>query len=152
MKAAYYDETKRFAWLFGIPDAVLPPTWEAFRTYVDATIASPTIAVGTLARTMGQFLLDPARTRLPPMFWWNGIMTAGLLPERVRDAYGLSFGTRERTIFDASIRGLGATWRYLPETLRFQPAYLDAQRRLAGGTTPHPMVGLMEWVLRVTLR
>ena len=34
---AYYDESKLFALLFGIPDDVLPPTWEAFERYFDGS-------------------------------------------------------------------------------------------------------------------
>lgn len=30
-KAAYYEETKRFAALFGIPPEIVPPDWRAFR-------------------------------------------------------------------------------------------------------------------------
>ena len=40
----------------------------------------------------------------------------------------------------------------LPPTVRYLPAYLDARRRVAGGTTPHPMIAVMDRVLRVALR
>lgn len=152
VKAAYYEETKRFAWLFGIPDDVLPATWPDFRRYCDAMYVSPQLTVAPAAADMGRFLLDPARTRFGPVWNWYGVMTAGLLPERVRAAYGLDYGALERRVFDASIATLRATWWLLPRYTRFLPAYLDAERRLAGLTGTHPMVPVMDRLLRLGLR
>jgi len=44
-REAYYAESKLFASLFGIDDAVLPATWSDFTRYYRETIASPAIAI-----------------------------------------------------------------------------------------------------------
>lgn len=151
-KDAYYQETKRFAALFGIPDDIVPPTWDDFQRYCQGMYGSPQLTVGTSAAAMGQFLLDPARTRLGPAWRWYATMTAGLLPERLRHAYGLDYGLLERWTFDASLLFMRGTWQLQPAMLRYLPAYLDAQRRLAGREGPHPITPVMDRLLRFSLR
>jgi uncharacterized protein (DUF2236 family) len=152
VKAAYYDETKRFAWLFGIPDDILPATWNDFRRYCDGMYASPQLTVSPAAAEMGRFLLDPARTRLGPVWHWYAAVTAALLPERVRQGYGLDYGALERRVADMSLATLRATWWLSPGVTRYLPAYLEAQRRLAGVAGPHPMTAVMDRVLRFSLK
>lgn len=152
VKAAYYEETKRFAWLFAVPDDLIPETWNDFQRYCQGMYASPQLCVGRAGADLGRFLLDPARTRLGPGWNWYAIMTAGLLPERIRHAFGLDFGAFERRVFDGSIAALHATWWLLPSATRYLPAYLDAQRRLAGVSGPHPMTPVMDRLLRFGLR
>jgi uncharacterized protein (DUF2236 family) len=55
---------------------------------------------------------------------------AGLLPERVREGFGLPWGQRERQ-YAALCRVLHATVPRLPPALRFWPHYRIALRRVA---------------------
>ena len=46
VKAAYDQETTRFAALFGIPEALVPPDWPAFEAHVTRMLVSPELTVG----------------------------------------------------------------------------------------------------------
>ena len=132
-KEAYYRDTWSFARLFGIPDELLPPDWTAFQSYFDQMIGSSTITVATPARDMARFLFGRGpgqdQSRLASLL---ELATAGLLPEKLREQFGLPFGLREKAELAAVIATLRAAHRALPRTLRYLPAYIDAERRIAG--------------------
>ncbi len=135
-KSAYYEETKRFASLFAIPRAALPSDWPAFEAYNRQMWASTELRATRAAREIAELLFSPPLPGLRPLMRWYRIMTAGLMPKRLRGEFGLSFErARERATFVASIRLLrGESW--LPPRLRYLPAYIDARRRLAGELEP----------------
>ncbi len=135
-KAEYYKETVRFASLFGIPRAALPSGWPEFEAYNRQMWASSELTVTPAAREIAELLFRPPLLGLGPLMRWYRVITAGLLPERLRVEFGLSFGrARERAAFVASIRLLQGQ-RWLPRRLRYLPPYIDACRRLAGEFEP----------------
>jgi uncharacterized protein (DUF2236 family) len=148
-REAYYEESKLFARLFGIPDAVLPATWEAFARWYAVTIASDTIAVGAPAAEMRRFLMQPPRLAHAPLAAWYEVFTAGLLPPKLRAELGFSWTATDRRVFARSIPLLRAAHRALPRRLRYFPAYVEARRRLAG-KPPHDRFG--RWIERLALR
>jgi uncharacterized protein (DUF2236 family) len=89
---AYYREMALVACLFGTPADVIPPTLADFRAYFAAQIESDTITVTRPAREVADVIL---RARLPaPMrviVPAHRLSTAGLLPPRLREEYGLSW-------------------------------------------------------------
>lgn len=132
-KERYYDETRRFAWLFGIPDEVLPPDWGAFRAWVAGMLEGDVLAVGPPAAEIGRFLFRPLVPGTGPLLRRYGELTAWWLPERLAEGFGLSRGGaagRRRT--DAFLRRTARAWRHLPRRVRYLPPYLDACRRVAG--------------------
>lgn len=132
-KDAYYEDWKKFGMLFGIPESAVPPDYRAFERYVDGMFdAGSALAVGRPARELASYLLKPPAPGLGPVMHWYTTMTAGLLPERIREAYGFSFGRAERAVFKASIEALRHAYPHLPSGLRYLPAYNDALRRLGG--------------------
>jgi uncharacterized protein (DUF2236 family) len=128
----YYAESKLFAYLFGIPERALPRTYRDFLAYYGAMIESETISVGEPAAQMRHFLFRPPTVAHVPLMAWFAVFTAGLLPPKVRDAFGLPFGRAERQVFERSIPVLRAARRAAPRRLRYFPAYLEAERRMAG--------------------
>jgi uncharacterized protein (DUF2236 family) len=148
-KQRYYQESKRFARLFGIGDAVLPADWRAFRDYFERTLESDTIAVGTPAREIASFLFETPKPAMRPLFRWLALMTSGFMPERLRAPFGLAHGVRQAALFRASLRLLRATYPRLPRRVRYLPAYVEARRRLAGQSGPD-RVG--RWLERLALR
>jgi uncharacterized protein (DUF2236 family) len=126
----YYEESKRFARLFGISDRVLPPDWRCFARYCDDMLASDVLGVGAPARDMAHFLFRAPHPIQRPVFEWFRIMTAALLPERLRREFGLGYGSVDRAIFRGSLRTLVAVYPRLPARARFVPAYAAALRRL----------------------
>ena len=143
-KDRYWQETKRFARLFGISDAVLPPDWEAFQRYFQRMVDSDTIAVGAPAREMAGFLFATPKPAMKPVFRWLELMTAGLLPPRLRPLFGFRYGRVEHAAFRASLSLLGRTYPYLPRRIRYVPAYVAARRRLAGVEGPDRIGRLLE--------
>jgi uncharacterized protein (DUF2236 family) len=129
---AYYQESKRFACLFGIPEQMIPPDHAAFRVYFDRMVSSE-LAVGRPAREIGGFVLaSPLRAFRPAMEWYK-VLTAGMLPGPIREGYGFRFGRVDRALFAASLRALRPAIRALPRQLRYLPAYLEAEARLGLG-------------------
>jgi len=145
---AYYQESKRFASLFGIPDSVLPADYPAFRRYFDEMLASDVICVGRPALELRRFLFAAKNPAQRALFRWLELMTAGLMPERLRDEFELQLGSREQRVFRASILALRLTYPRLPPRLRYLPAYVAARRRLAGKRGPD-RVGA--WLERLAL-
>lgn len=138
-KNTYYEETKRFAALFGIPDAVIPPTWGDFVEYNAQAFEAPWLAVGREGADIVRFLLKPPTIALAPMWRTFGVLTAGLLPPRVRELYELPFGRLERGIFDGAIRTIRASYPHLPPSVRHLPPYRTAMDTL--GEQPDTALG-----------
>jgi uncharacterized protein (DUF2236 family) len=53
----YYTESRLFAALFGIPEACLPPNWEAFVAYNRAMLESEVLTVSAEARAIAGEIL-----------------------------------------------------------------------------------------------
>jgi uncharacterized protein (DUF2236 family) len=131
-KDAYYEESKKFGALFGIPPSAAPSDWTAFRKYVDTMFAAGSdVAVGGPAREMAHYLMQPPAPGLGLVMKWYETMTAVLLPERIREEYGFKVGATERAAFRASIEAIRRAYPHLPSAMRFLPAYNDALRRIA---------------------
>lgn len=133
-REAYYEENRVFAYLFGISDDLLPANWAAFERYYEGMIASGALAASRPARELAAFLLRPPHPALQPMWRWYTMMTAVLLPPGLREGFGLGVGEREERWFDTSIRALRPVYARLPGRLRYMPAYVAAERRMAGRT------------------
>jgi uncharacterized protein (DUF2236 family) len=136
LRDGYYLESKRFARLFGLADAALPPDWAEFSAYVERTMESDELAVGRPAREIATFLLSSPSAALAPVMRWYRRLTAGMLPVRLREAYGLSLSAADAAAYDRSLRTLRRTWPLLPERARLRPEYVEATRRLAGAPRP----------------
>jgi uncharacterized protein (DUF2236 family) len=88
----YYREMAVVAQLFGTPGSVIPATLADFREYFRAQIEGDTIAVTPPARAVAEVVLRaplpaPLRVLVPA----HRLATAGLLPERLRRDYRLSW-------------------------------------------------------------
>lgn len=129
-KERYYQETKLFAYLFGIPDSIIPADWPGFTHYMETMLASTRIAVAPPAVEVARFVLQSPHPLLIPVAGWYKVVTAGLLPNRLGRQFGLRFGPADRVLFQTSIRLLHTLLRALPGRLRYLPAYVAAQRRL----------------------
>jgi uncharacterized protein (DUF2236 family) len=87
---AYYAEMRLVARLFGLPSTALPARLADFREYLDAQLAGREICVTALAREVAAVILDaplpaPLRVLVPA----HRLATTALLPQRVREEYGL---------------------------------------------------------------
>jgi uncharacterized protein (DUF2236 family) len=152
-RARYYEETLPVGRAFGIPASILPTDLEAFEAYLDGMLApGGPIEVGDVARELSDAILHPPLgpavaaagwpfTQIASLadaipsraYGWLFWPSIGLLPDRVREGYGLPWGIRERVISG----WLVATWQawrpMLPPSFRHMPQALRADRRVGAG-------------------
>jgi uncharacterized protein (DUF2236 family) len=131
----YYAECLTFAGLFGIPQASLPATWEGFVAYNEAMWNSEVLSVSDQARAIAGQILRGNKIWLRPPGWYRAI-TAGMLPPRLRDGFGLHYGEAEQHAAETAIRRIRRVYPVLPERLRYVGPYLEARARLAGSARP----------------
>jgi uncharacterized protein (DUF2236 family) len=142
-KDAYLRESARFGALLGIPEERMEPSWSAFSAYNQRMWASDVLDPAGPGREIADALLRPPGAALSPVWAWYRVMTAGLMPPRLRRAFGLDFDSwRDRATYAASVQAL-RTLRHLPARLRYLPPYLEARRRLAGRTESGWLGGLL---------
>ncbi len=120
----YYEETATIAQLFGVPPAALPPTLEAFERYVARQVA--TLEVSDDARRIARAIFAPS-LRSPSTLWLAPALllareaTAGLLPPRLRDQYGLRWGPTRERVLAATARSSRALLPRIPRAWRAPP-------------------------------
>jgi uncharacterized protein (DUF2236 family) len=104
---AYYADQRVLARVLGVAAELVPSDWAAFRSYFDAMLAGDTLAVTPLAREVAQAVLHPpAQLEAGPV---ARSITAGLLPPRLREAYGLEWDAGREAQLEAlvaSVRSL----------------------------------------------
>jgi uncharacterized protein (DUF2236 family) len=129
---AYYQEAKPIGALLGIPAARFPATLDDFDTYVADMLAGP-VQPDQTSRRLARLVLRPPIRRVPRMvFAPVEAITAGLLPEGLRRAYGLPWGRPSRFVFTAARSTVPRLLAALPEVLRvLPPARLAESRALA---------------------
>ena len=124
-RARYYDESKRMAGAFGIPDAVVPPDLAAFLDYMRLRFA--TLEVTDTARALArQVLRPPVPVVGAPIADVVGLVTVDLLPARLRAAYGLAWGGRRRLVVRGGQAAARAVLPRLPAPLRTLPVMRPA--------------------------
>lgn len=118
--AAYYLQSTRVAELLGVPLDRQPADLPAFRAYVRHQVA--TLQVSDDARRLARSVLHP---KVPlgavvgePISIVARNLTAGLLPTRLREAYGLSWDPARQAAFAAACLGVRQLLPRVPGRLR----------------------------------
>ena len=120
----YYQDTKRLGALLGVPPASYPKDIRAFDEYFAEMIDGPVRVTGD-ARSLARARCLPVRLTDPLV-----ILTAGLLPPAVRDAYGLAWGRTNQSAFRLARGVLRALDGMAPPLLRELPPARLARRRV----------------------
>jgi uncharacterized protein (DUF2236 family) len=136
VRARYYAESRLFAALFGILQSDLPSNWEDFAAYGKAMSESETLTVVPAARAIAEQVLSRRTIGLRAPRWYRAV-TAGMLPPRLRNAFGLPYGQAEQQIADNAIAWIRRVYPALPERLRYVGPYQEAVARLAGRPRPN---------------
>jgi uncharacterized protein (DUF2236 family) len=123
-QAGYYEEMKVVARLFGTPDQVMPSTLGDFRTYMQRMLDGPAIFAGETAREIAASVMHPPLPLpLRPAMEAANLITAGLMPPRLRHEYGLRWDPARAAIVAASRTGTRRLLMpLLPDRLRTVPA------------------------------
>ena len=112
-----------------------PELWPAnraeFGEYWQDMLA--TVAVGEHARQVCRDLLYPRRLSavLRPAMPLNRLVTAGLLPARIRAGYGLSWDAGRQRRFEVFMSTVAAVYPHLPRAIRVAPSDWYFGRRAA---------------------
>lgn len=117
----YYRETKRLGVLLGVPETKLPESFEEFGAYVERTIDSDAIAVGATALALSQAILRPRPWALKTFAPLAALITAGLLPPKLRRAYGLAWNGRRERLLRLVAGSTRAALPLIPSVLRVVP-------------------------------
>ena len=124
----YYDDSKRLAALFGIQEKNIPPSVEAFDTYMSHTLASGEIAVGANAKRLAHDILYPRPWVLRPAAPIFRLVTAGLLPEKLREGYRLLWNRRRETRLSLVARAVRLLLPLMPQIVRIVPNARKGER------------------------
>ncbi len=126
----YYQESKIFGQLCGVSPDDLPRTLPDFRVWMRQTVDGPTLHVGDTAREIADAVIKgpPLMYPLRPS---NYVLAAGMLPGRMREAFGLGWSLPVRASYTFGVLATRTLMRNVPLTLRSLPVARRAERRCA---------------------
>ena len=117
------------AWLareLGAPDHLVPTDTASVSAFMHDMRSRGEICVGADARRMAAALLAPKIVAAAPAFWVSGLITIGMLPDDLRQAYGFAWNDRRARRYLQATALVRRTRRLLPAVVREWPA---ARRR-----------------------
>ncbi len=121
--AAYQRESLVTARLLGVPAGRLPAGLDQFEDYMRQMIDAE-LSVDARARRLAGLVLAPPVRWLPAQAGFPlSAITAGLLPDKLRTAYGLAWDRAERLAFAAATRLVPTVLPALPSVLREPSAF-----------------------------
>lgn len=115
----YYQEANALGPLFGIPDDILPPDLDTFRRYMNDMLAGDELGATDESRRLVRAVLRP-----PLPVWWRlptegvRLVTLALLPQEIREIFGLRAGLRARLALRGAAAASRALLPVLPERFR----------------------------------
>lgn len=131
-RARYYEEAKVFGALFGADERVMPETYRSFVAYFRDMVKGSTLLAGPDAMRLAREILRPPLPRpMVPAGPLNRLITTGLLPPPIREAFGLRWTARAASAFSVLASGSRWTLPMVPGPLRYWPHYTAASRRVA---------------------
>ncbi|WP_024802346.1 oxygenase MpaB family protein [Nocardia sp. BMG51109] len=106
-----YQDYVRWGELFGMPRDAAPADYPAFRRYFDGYLASGDLHLTDEAQLVGSYLAGkqvpyPMPMPLHQVTSSVFLLIQGSLPARIREMYGIRWGTREELTFRAVARGV----------------------------------------------
>jgi uncharacterized protein (DUF2236 family) len=128
-KSEYYEDSKKLARLFEIPEMLVPSSLVEFDRYMDRMLSGNEIAVGPTASALAKEILCPSPWVLKPAAPLFRLVSAGLLPERLREAYGLGWNERKEKKFRLFAKGIRGLLPMVPGPLRIVPNARAAEKR-----------------------
>ncbi|MDH3445094.1 MAG: DUF2236 domain-containing protein [Deltaproteobacteria bacterium] len=125
----YYEESKLLARFFEIPESLVPVSLAEFHAYMNAMLAGSQIRVGPAARSLAKEILYPPTRLLQPAGPLFRLMTSGLLPPVLREAYAMTWSERRSKAFELAVRIVRILLPLVPSPLRVVPQARAAERR-----------------------
>jgi uncharacterized protein (DUF2236 family) len=118
----YYQESKASGHLLGLLPSHMPPSLDDLNAYIADMVQSDRLAPTLEGRELAmQTLFPPAPTAFRPLMHLNLYLTTALLPQPIRDIYGLGWSRWQQSSFDLSARSMRSLLPRLPLMLRTLP-------------------------------
>jgi len=114
---------------------LLPLDWASFTAYTATMAQSDILTVSPAAREIVGQLFTGGRPWLRPPRWYQAL-SVQMLPERLREGFGLSFDAHDRAAADRALAWIRRIYPMLPARLRHVGPYQEAQARLRGKPEP----------------
>jgi uncharacterized protein (DUF2236 family) len=127
-KARYYDDSKKLAHLFEIPETLVPPSLADFKKYMERMLTGDDLTVGPTACALAEEILYPGPWILKPAGPLFRLITAGLLPERLREGYRISWDKRKGKTFWLIAKCVRRLLPLVPRLLRIVPNARAAEK------------------------
>ncbi len=119
----------------GMPRGTLPRDRIELRRYLDRMFAGGTIHVTSTARRLANDLLSPRLGPFDFLFSPARVLTIGLLPPAIRDAYGFSWRQRDEAALDRWVRVIKRVRAWLPRVVREWPQARRTEVRVRADPT-----------------
>jgi uncharacterized protein (DUF2236 family) len=122
--------------LLGIPSGYLPTSMAQLRRYMAEMLASDEITVTPLARMLARAIVSPDFVGAAgPLLSLNRLASIGLLPAKIRTAYGFSWSRRHEAALRLAAAGVRRLLPVMPGMLRRWPA--ARRTAMPRGSNPH---------------
>jgi uncharacterized protein (DUF2236 family) len=121
---AYWSDYVLLGELFGLDRADAPADYAEFRAYMDDRLKSADLHVIEEAHQIARYVAFelPLPAGHAPVLKLLNFLLLGLLPERVRELYGLGWGVARQAGYEALCRSLRAGARVTPASVRRGPS------------------------------
>ena len=118
----FYQESKLAGELLGIPHERFPQRLSDFRLYMQRMVSGGEVYVTPRAQELAQLVLRPPLRLVPgPVMVPFEVVTTGLLPAVLREAYGLAWGRRQQRAFKLAVAAVPRIVALTPPVLRVWP-------------------------------
>ncbi len=118
----YYESMKMPARLLGVPDTAMPTTLSDFRAYMEAMILGTELQASDAGRSLvASVLRPPVGVGWRPATETARLVTLALLPERIRELFGLESGLSAGLALAVTSRASRAVLPLLPDSVRLFP-------------------------------
>jgi len=129
-KDRYCAEGSGIEPLLGIPNGYLPRSLVELQKYMDAMFSSGEITVTGTAQALAREVVYPPIPRVAePLLWLMRLPTIGMLPPRIREAYGFQWDSRRQSALHLSAHMVRRLLRVTPSILRHWPSARAALRQ-----------------------
>src|SRR5262249_32638132 len=116
------QEMKEMAHLLSLPSSKMPQGIDDLKHYVYEMVHSDYLAPTLQGRELAfQTLFPPVHPALRPLMHLNLNVTNALLPQPVRDIFGLEWSKNQQRAFELSARSMRLVVPHMPMLLRELP-------------------------------
>jgi len=119
-RESYYSDSLRVAELFGIPEHIVPPTYEDFQIYYDRMMNDGVIQVSEQARGIYEALF--ARTPSGLLLFAGSAPGIRLLPQHLREGFGFGWKSSRGRLWESIPPVCRGLRRVTPSLLCANPA------------------------------